>query len=567
MLEMFRVSNFAIIDVIELELCQNLTVITGETGAGKSIVLGAMRMLLGERATSDVVRAGSARAGIEGLFTKVSDETVQWTLAHDFQQGSPDEERNVLIRREILAEGNSRNYINGKSATVSQLRELGMQLVDMHSQDDHTSLYQPGTQLRLLDSFGGYTGAQDNYRRAYEQWQVARNRFDGLSSAKGDGEKHRDFLRFQVTEIEQAELVPGEDELLADERKRLGNAEKLQELCASARQLVYENDNDNSPAGQQLISAVKLLNEIAQTDPTQTELAKEAESIRFALEDLGERLRDYSDSVEGDPKRLDVIENRLEQLRSLKRKYGATLDEVIGVGQTLRAELDDLENYDEAYERAANALTDAEGIALQAGMELRAMRKASARKFEKLVVTSMHDLELPKAALEVRLTETEISGDGSTRPTFAASGIDSCEILVSLNAGESVKPLRKIASGGEVSRIMLAIKGVLAGRDHVSTLVFDEIDTGISGKAAARVGERLRKLSESHQVICITHLPQVAARGHRHLVVNKRAEGNRTSTSIAEVAGEERTLALARMLSGDKVDETTRKFAEQLLVQ
>lgn len=556
MLEVLRITNFAIIDKVEVEFSRGLTVLTGETGAGKSIVLGAFRILLGGRATSDMIRSGCSRAGIEGLFTSLSAPVHEWLDENGFTSDDPQDAESLILRRDLIAEGSGRNYINGRSANVSQLRELGLLLVDMHGQNEHSRLYAPAAQLQVLDSFGGYDKAQFDYATAYEKWRAARERFESLSTDQGDAQRRKDFLQFQVDEITAAELVAGEDVELESERRRLANAEKLREICEGVRDQLYEGEQTDNPAAVQVGAAVRLLADLAALDPEQEQLAADAEALRFALEDLAERVRDYEDKVIGDPARLDIVETRLELIRGLKRKYGTSLEAVIAAGESLAAELNDIVNHDEALNESSAALDKATGVALTAGKALSAARRKAAASFQKQVEVAMRDLELPRAVLKIDLQSGE---------TFAASGLDTCEFLVSLNAGEAPRPLRKVASGGEVSRIMLAIKSVLAKRDQVPTLVFDEIDTGISGEAAARVGERLQSLSGSHQVICITHLPQVAARGDLHLVVQKHADGNRTKTGVRAAEGDDRAIALAQMLSGASVDEESKRYAEKLL--
>jgi DNA repair protein RecN (Recombination protein N) len=556
MLEVLRISNYAIIEKLEVEFSPRLTVLTGETGAGKSIVLGAFRTLLGGRSTADMVRSGAQRAGIEGLFGSVSAAVRQWLDDNGYASDDPDDADTLILRRDLLAEGSSRNFINGRSANVSQLRELGLLLVDMHGQNEHSRLYTPAAQLQLVDNYGAYGSDIDRYHDAYMAWRAARDRFDSLSSDQGDAQRRKDFLEFQVQEIEQAGLKPGEDTDLENERKRLANAERLREICAAVRDRLYEGEENANPAAALVGSAARMLHELAGLDPSMETLATEAEAVRFALEDLTEKVRDYEDKVIGDPQRLDDVETRLETIRALKRKYGGTLDEVLATGEKLAAELHDIVNHDDALAAAEVELKSAEAAASSAGKKLTAARKKAALDFQKQVETAMRDLELPNAVLQVQLTD---SG------AFGATGLDSCEFLASLNAGEAPRPMRKVASGGEMSRIMLAIKSVLAKRDQVPTLVFDEIDTGISGEAAARVGERLENLSVSHQVMCITHLPQVAARGDLHLVVKKQTKADRTTTGVQAVSGDERTLALAQMLSGARVDAESRRFAEKLL--
>lgn len=588
MLEILRITNYAIIEKLEVEFDPALSVITGETGAGKSIVLGAFRVLIGGRATSETIRSGCSRAGIEGIFRNVSPAVGRWLEENGFAPDDPEDVAALILRRDLLVAGTSRNFINGRSASVAQLRELGMLLVDMHGQNEHSRLYAPATQLQVLDSFGSYTKEITAYQEAFTTWQTARQRFLTLATSNHDALRQKDFLEFQVNEISEAALEAGEDILLEGERRRLGNAERLAEVCASVRDLLYEGEQTETSAAMQVGAAARKLADLAAIDPEQQGLATEAEAVRFALEDLAEKVRDYEEKIVGDPQRLDVVETRLELLRGLKRKYGGSLDEVIATGIKLAAELDDIVNHDEAMEKATAELTAAETAASAAAAKLSAERRKTAKTFEKQVEAAMQELELPRAVLKIQLqevdglaggepanaefgltnangTQSAKSPAGAKRIAFGATGMDFCEFMVSLNAGEALKPMRKVASGGEVSRIMLALKSVLAKRDHVPTLVFDEIDTGISGEAAARVGERLEKLSASHQVICITHLPQVAARGALHLVVEKTTAGDRTMTNMRPANGDDRVVALARMLSGASLDDESRKYAEKLL--
>jgi DNA repair protein RecN (Recombination protein N) len=572
MLEVLRVSNYAIIDSIELELGSGLTTITGETGAGKSILLGALRLILGDRATSEVVRSGAARASIEAIFRAPDEKLAGWLTAAGLSD--EDGDKHVIVRREILAAGSSRNFINNRAATLVQLRELGGRLVDLHGQNEHTALVSPANQLRLLDSFGGYVKELSAYREAYARYRQVAARLEELTTVNADAERRRAFVEFQVEEIRKAEPQPGEDAALEIERKRLQNADRLQRICSTVCDMLFDGEQTESPAGTQIVTAAKALQELAQLDSSQEALAKEAEALRFAIEDLCEKVRDYADSVEADPGRLTLVDDRLDLLRSLKKKYGGTLEEVIATGESLQSELDSIVNRDAEAERVRAEYAVVRKAVVEAANALSTKRRAAAQQFEKMVQSAMRELELPKAVLRVAVANALEKGEegekgelrvGELLGVLSASGGDSVEVLVSLNAGEEPKPMRKVASGGEISRIMLAIKSVVAGKDEVPTLIFDEIDVGISGQAAAKVGEKLSGLAESHQVLCITHLPQIAARGDQHLVVEKRTVQGRTVAGITAVDGEPRAAALARMLSGAEVDETSRAYAEKLL--
>lgn len=574
MLELLRISNYAIIDQLELEVGSGLTAVTGETGAGKSILLGALRLVLGERATVEAIRTGAERATIEAVFRVPGDDLRRWLDQAGFSDGDGDEQ--VLVRRELLSSGSSRNYVNNRGATLAQLKEMGEWLVDLHGQNDHTALLSPVNQLRVLDSFGDYAREMVTYREAYRAYRESAARLAALAADQGDAERRRSFLEFQIEEINRAALRPGEDEALETERRRLQNAERLRNTCSTICDLLYEGESTETPASSMVASAAKALGELAQLDPTQQHLSTEADAVRFALEDLCEKVRDYAATVQLDPERLVEVDDRLQTIKALKRKYGSTIEEILATEEALAAELNTIVNHDEEKSRAQEEYCRCRDAAVTAARVLSRRRHTAASQFEKKVQQQMRDLELPSAVLQVRLVDQlqempqsdALIANGSSDPaleTLTAQGADTIDFLASLNAGEDLKPMRKVASGGEISRIMLAIKSVLAGKDEVPTLIFDEIDVGISGKAAAKVGEKLNALAQSHQVLCITHLPQIAARGDRHLVVEKQAKEGRTCAAVREVQGEERTAALARMLSGSDADDNSLRYAEKLL--
>lgn len=566
MLELLRITNYAIIDQLEIELPQEFTVITGETGAGKSIMLGALRLLLGDRATAETLRTGAQRATIEGIFTNLPAGARQWLTEHAYDLEDPQEADTLTVRRDIMASGTSRNVINGNSATLAQLRELGEFLVDLHGQNDQARLNSPATQLALIDSFGDHAPLLEAYQAAYRAWQHAHQRYHGLTQNQFDAQKRKDFLQFQVEEIEQAELRLGEDAELEQELKRLANAQRLQETVSQLIDLLYEGENTDAPVNTQMATATRLLQDLAQMDDSQTALAEQAESLRYGVEDLTEKLRDYINDVVGDPERLSLVDDRLQLIRNLKRKYGSSIDLILETGAQLRRELDDIINHDEALEQATAALEATITDLRKRGDALTKARARAAGRFQEQVQVAIRELELPKAVLEVRLTPNVPEADAPAHEQeYSASGLDRCEFMVSLNAGEAPKPMRKTASGGELSRIILAMKSILAEKDEVPTLIFDEIDTGISGKAASRVGQKLLQLAATHQVLTITHLPQIAALGTHHLVVEKLTRDEKTATSVTPIDGARRTQTIATMISGHDTDEESLKFAETLL--
>ena len=568
MLEYLSITNYAIIENLRLEPGEGFNTITGETGAGKSILLGALKLALGERAAAETLRRGSNRAEVEAVFRSVPAAVVQ-RLTEDSLSDESDS-ASVILRREISASGTSRAFLNGRTVPLTYLREVADALIDIHSQNEHTSLHTTVTQLNLLDRFGEHENALENYATAFHQLREARRRMVELDTDQGDAERKKAFLLFQIEEIRTAAPTPGEDESLAEERRRLMHADRIGVACASVVDLLYEGEQAESPAVASVDSARRLLEEVAELDPSQTELAAKAGEVRFALEDLAGHVRDYLAGIAPDPARLSEVDDRLHLLHGLKRKYGDTLAAVLETLEKLEAELHGIEFHDEEMQKRREEFVASAGKALQAVVALSRQRRKAAAGFEKAVMTEMADLELPRAKFVVRLV-SRISGEGPEPDpehvfkALDARGMDDIDFLVSTNAGEEPKPLAKVASGGEVARIMLAVKTVLADRDEIPTLVFDEIDVGISGEAAARVGDKLRRLAASHQVLCITHLPQVAARGHVHWVVEKSDASGRTTASTRQLKEKERVHALAQMLSGREPDQASLRYARELM--
>lgn len=570
MLEFLSIANYAIIEDLRLEPGPGFNTITGETGAGKSILLGALKLALGERASGDTLRRGAARANVEAVFRRPPAALL--ALLEETGLDGDDAEDCVILRREITSAGVSRAFVNGRSATAAQLREVADLLIDIHSQNEHTTLHEPLTQLRLVDRFGEHETLLAAYRAAYDAMRAAHQRLAALDTDRDDAERRKGFLEFQIDEIRRVAPVGGEDEALDVERRRLQHAERIAEACAAVCDMLYEGEDTGNPAAALVDSARRRLEEVAALDPSQEELAARAGEVRFAVEDLAARVRDYAAGVAGDPARLAVVDERLHQLNDLKRKYGRTLADVLATLARLEEEHHRIEFHDEELAKARRDFADSAASALEAARALERKRRKTASAFEKRVMQEIRDLELPRARFVVELTSRADGLDAAVQPgavadALGANGGDDIEFLVSTNAGEDPKPLRKVASGGEIARIMLAIKAVLAGRDEIPTLVFDEIDVGISGEAAARVGEKLRRLAESHQVLCITHLPQVAARGHDHWLVEKHVAQGRTSATATRLADDDRIHAIAEMLSGRKPDAAAIGYARELLAR
>jgi DNA repair protein RecN (Recombination protein N) len=567
MLVSLRIKDLAIIDSLDIEFARGLNILTGETGAGKSIVLGALGLILGERASTEDVRSQCERARVEASFDMSRlPRVAAWLEAHGLDSGDGD----LVIGREIHRSGKGRIFIMGALVPAATLRELGDLLVDIHGQHQHQSLLQAETHLEALDDFARDAAERERVAAHFAQWQAVRRRLADLSADERELERRKDMLAYQVREIEAAQLEAGEDTALAQERERLVHAETLVEAAATAEEWLIEGEHTDTTV-MSLLSQIEMeLQTIARHDGSMEPLLEELREERFKLEDLAARVREYRAALEADPQRLQAVEDRLDLIRQLKRKYGATIEEIAALLGENRRELERLENRDTEIAKVTAELERA-GRALAESCEaLSTARRAAAKQLEKGLVQFLADLNMPKTRFAVAFDRQSVGeGDGvrlDGRPwRVEATGVDRVEFLISPNPGEDVKPLRKIASGGEISRIMLALKSLIAKTDRIPTLVFDEIDVGIGGATADRVGEKIAQLAATHQIICITHLPQIAARADTHFSVEKKVAGGRTSTVVRRLDSDERTGELARMLGGAQVTEIGRRHAAQLI--
>jgi len=559
MLLELRAENYAVIDRAVATFGLGLNLLTGETGAGKSILIDALALLLGGKASSDVVRHGEDKAVVGCVF-----ELTQGAAAILEANGIDSESDHILLRREIAANGKGRVFINNQPATVGVLRQLAPELALVHSQGETLGSFDHAQQRSLLDRFGGLT--TDSVALAFAEWQETSRRLGELQSAEQDRLRMADLWRFQSREIEQAALVAEDEDLqLEAERRVLGNAEKLFTAAMSAHELLYESEN---AAETTLGSALKHLEELARYDARFQEPAQQLAAAKAIVEDVDTEVRDFADNVHASPGRLEEIEDRLAALDRLKRKYGQTLAEVIAFGAQAARHLAEVENRDALLlELKAKAANDAAAYQVVA-QQLTASRTEAAKRLEKLAEAQINDLAM-STRFHVRVT--------AQQPTenWTAQGWDQVECLIATNAGEPLKPLHEIASGGEMSRVMLALKVTveesLSGGSRKKrsvlprTLVFDEIDIGIGGRAAEAVGRKLKTLSKGQQVLCITHLPQIAAFGDQHFLIEKTEKRGRTQTEVRRMEDAERTQEIARMLSGAKLTETSLKHAEHLL--
>lgn len=566
MLTELHIQNFAIIDKLDLRFDSGLIILTGETGAGKSIILDAVVMLIGGKADSAFVRADSDSAFVEAVFRLTGSERK---AVHDLlnREELMDDPQHVTLMREVRKEGRSAARINGRTVNVGLLKELGALLVDIHGQAEHLSLLDPRAHLGLLDRYAEAGQILSGYRQTYHTLLNLRRELNDLRKAQADAERRIEMLAYQAEEIEAARLKPGEDEELRKERDRLANAEALAQNAQEAL-AVLDEGSPETPAATDLIGqAAQALGALAKIDAAQSELANQAELLLDTISDVIRSLRDYLEEIEFNPKRLDEVEERLDLIHSLARKYGGSIPAVIAHGASARKQLETItgaaERINELELQEAKLL---EKLAKQGGA-LSQKRKSAALEMGKGIEAELNDLRMQSARFGVDFqTKPDPNGvplpDGS-RIAFDQNGFDRVEFLIAPNPGEGLKPLAKIASGGETSRLMLGLKNVLARADEVPSLIFDEIDQGIGGRVGMVVGQKLWNLSRTHQVFCVTHLPQLAVFGDQHYQAQKLVKDGRTLTRVEKLEGERRLLELSQMLG--EVGEGTLRSAHELL--
>jgi DNA repair protein RecN (Recombination protein N) len=557
MLLELRAENYAVIDHAIAVFGPGLNLLTGETGAGKSILVDALALLMGDKASSDVVRHGADKAVVACVFeATVGAETILEA------NGIDGEGHEIILRREIQSNGKGRVFINNQPATVSALRQLAPELALVHAQSETLGAFDQAQQRGLLDRFGNIS--EDAVTAAFEQWRSIQEKLSELERDEQDRLRMVDLWSFQRKEIEGVKPVEGEDEALETERRVLSNAEKLYAAAMSAHELLYEG---NSSAETTLRAAEKHLEELAQYDPKFQEAAQQLASARASVEDVSATVRDYAENIQASPERLAEIEDRLAALDRLKRKYGQTLAEVIAYGEEVSAKLNEIENRDEILKSLRSDLKSAADAYSNAAQALTAERATAAKKLEKSAEAQINDL-----AMKVRFAVNVAPNEDPAH--WTAHGWDTVEYRIATNAGEPLKPLDEIASGGEMSRVLLALKVSVeegankSGKKKIQvprTLVFDEIDIGIGGRAAEAVGQKLKALSRAQQVLCVTHLPQIAAFADQHFLIEKKEQSGRTKTSVRLLESTDRREEIARMLSGATVTDTSLKHAEQMI--
>jgi DNA repair protein RecN (Recombination protein N) len=569
MLTELRIQNFAIIDKLDLKLGPGLIILTGETGAGKSIILDAVEMLVGGRADATVIRTDFDAAVVEGVFKLKgpAKEAVNEILKREDLLDDPEY---VTLTREVRREGRNVARVNGRTVGTSLLKEVGASLVDIHGQSEHLSLLDPRAHLGLLDRYADAAKPLSEYRQNYQKLLSVRRELSEIRQAQADAERRVEMLTFQAEEIAAAKLKPGEDEDLRRERDRLANAESLAQSAQQALEVLDEGSQESAAASDLIGQAARALAGLARIDSTQAELANQSALLEDTLAELVRSLRDYLDAIEYNPKRLDEVEERLNLLHSLTRKYGGPSGGIPGIlkfGEEARKQLENISNSGEritALEVEENSLLQA--LSKQA-QTLSDRRKSAAEKLGKGIEIELDDLKMTAARFGIDFqTRPDANGialaDGS-RVAFDQSGFDRVEFLVAPNPGEGLKPMARIASGGETSRLMLALKNILARADEIPSLIFDEIDQGIGGRVGLAVGFKLWHLGRNHQVFCVTHLPQLAAFGDEHYQVQKLIQANRTLTRVERLDGEPQLLELSQMLG--EVGEGTLRSAHELM--
>ena len=547
MLSLLHIENIAVIECADISFDRGFNVLTGETGAGKSIVIDAISAILGERAYRDMIRTGTEQASVRAVFTEVPE--FSW-----FAENGVEYDPETVISREIHLDGKNICRVNGTLVNVSCLHKLGIQLINIHGQHDSAALFDEENHLAFLDAFADNGKLRASYGERYEAVAKLRREISSLTMDEGEKLRRMENLKHQIAEIEKAELEPGEDDRLEERRKVLQNAEKLSNGMETAVECLYGGEDSDGASGL-LAQAEYALARLSRFSDSFAALHDRVSDLMYQVQDAAEEVRDARDSLSYSAEELEQIESRLDVIHKLRRKYGATCEDILEYLDKAKKELDEIEFADDKLERLKRNLKKAEKEAWDAAMALRENRQQAADTMSKRILSELAQLDMPRVQFACRFTETELT----------ANGADAVAFYMSANAGEALKPLSRVASGGELARIMLAMKNVLAEKDQVATLIFDEVDTGVSGRAAQKVAEKLRSVAVHKQVLCVTHLPQLAALANTHLLIAKSERDGRTYTSVTPLDLEGRKRELARIIGGANITETTLKSAEEML--
>ena len=547
MLSLLHIENIAVIESADISFDRGFNVLTGETGAGKSIVIDAISAILGERAYRDMIRTGAAKASVRAVFMDVPE--YPW-----FSENGVDYDPETVIQREIYLDGKNICRVNGSLVSVSILRKLGIQLINIHGQHDSASLFDEENHLAFLDAFADNRSLRESYSQAYQKVSELRREIDSLTMDESEKLRRMETLKYQIGEIEKAQLEPGEDEALEQRRKLLQNAEKLSSGLEEATQCLYGGEDTDGAAGL-LAQAEHALARLGRFSDSFQSIHDRVADLMYQVQDAAEEVRDTRDSLNYSADELEQIESRLDVIHKLRRKYGVTCEDILAYLDKAKRELDEIEFADDHLERLKGKLKKAEKTAWDQALALRKNRQEKAELLSQRILTELSQLDMPRVQFSCRFQELELTPNGA----------DGVAFYMSANAGEALKPMSKVASGGELARIMLAMKNVLAEKDQVNTLIFDEVDTGVSGRAAQKVAEKLRSVASHKQVLCVTHLPQLAALADTHLLIAKSERDGRTYTSVTPLDLEGRKRELARIIGGANITQTTLKSAEEML--
>ena len=547
MLSLLHIENIAVIECSDISFDKGFNILTGETGAGKSIVIDAISAILGERAYRDMIRTGTNKASVRAVFTDVPE--LPW-----FEENGVEYDSETVIQREIHLDGKNVCRVNGSLVSVTILRKLGIQLINIHGQHDSASLFDENNHLQFLDDFASNEALRAEYTQKYEAVAALRREIDRMSMDESEKLRRMETLRYQIDEISRAELEPGEDDALESRRRILQNAEKLSNGMDVAVECLYGGDETDGAASL-LAGAERELARLARFTDAYSGLHERVADLMYQVQDLAEDVKAARDDLSYSADELEQIESRLDIIHRLRRKYGATCEDILAYLERAKKELDEIEFADDHVERLRMKLKKAEKQAWDAALAVRDSRKKAAEVLSRRILSELAQLDMPRVQFSCVFTEVDLSPDGA----------DAVAFYMSANAGEALKPMNKVASGGELARIMLAMKNVLAEQDKVPTLIFDEVDTGVSGRAAQKVAEKLRSVSQNKQVLCVTHLPQLAALATTHFLIAKEERGGRTYTTVTPLDREGRKRELARIIGGANITEITLKSAEEML--
>lgn len=566
MLKSLYVKNYALIEEIGLTFASGLNILTGETGAGKSILIGALGLILGGRASADNVRQGSDKAIIEGTFTVDDNERARRLLESMDYDIEGDE---IIVRREVTAKGTSRSFINDTPAPLNLIKDLGDYLVDLHGQHEHQLLLRPETHLSLLDNVGGLERLVADFSSAYMDLIASHHRLDELRQREAQLREKLEFHQYQLKEIDGVNPQRGEDNQIVQELTILENSERIFEIASALHALLYEEENS---VRDQLLRARNLIDQLVHIDPGFGEQRTECVSAISIVEELAKYIQSYSAGIDFSPRRLEEMRERLLALNGLRKRFGGTLDAVLEHRERIAQEISLAENFDEEIEGLARDLDAKKRRAGELAAKLSQKRIEVARKVQRSIENVLKGLGIEKGKFVVHIEQSEAPPIAANSVLYNglsyaanANGFDKAEFFISTNLGEEPKPLARVASGGEISRVMLALKTILAKNDKLPLLIFDEIDTGISGRIASKVGAAMRDLADFHQIIAITHLPQIAAMSSNHYVVEKIEQGKRTATLVRKLTMDEHTREVAKLMSGEVVTESSLQMARELI--